>query len=66
MCARAAPDPRAVRAVPTAQICYSKGGMMYITKWGTLRHTMNIAFGQTLQAKALLAQGNATAARNSM
>ncbi len=45
------------------QVCYSAGGLPYLTKWGTLRHALNAAFGATLQAKALAAQGSLAAAR---
>ncbi len=45
------------------QVCYSAGGLPYLTKWGTLRHALNAAFGATLQAKALAAQNDFAGAR---
>jgi hypothetical protein len=31
-------------------VCYTAGGLAYLTKWGTLRHTANVAFASTAYA----------------
>jgi hypothetical protein len=44
-------------------LCYTAGGMAFLTKWGTLRHASNAAFAATMHAATLDAAGAKASAR---